>query len=116
VNVVVPFSLIHDHFKMDEVVFRNLNPSLKTNYIPYMGRPFVFRLPKKEARNFRLKKDSIMYWLTAAPIKPMQYDTLIEVLENNDTVTIIKSAEELEEEESTLDSKSSFSKEDLGYI
>jgi LysM repeat protein len=43
-----------------------------------------------------------MYWLTAAPIKPMQYDTLIEVLENNDTVTIIKSAEELEEEESTL--------------
>lgn len=102
VNVVVPFSLIHDHFKIDEVVFRNLNPSLKTNYIPYMGRPFVFRLPKKEAKNFRLKKDSIMYWLTAEPIKPMQYDTMIEVLENNDTVTIIKSAEEENELEGTV--------------
>ncbi len=102
VNVIVPFSVIQDHFKIDEVVFRNLNPSLKTNYIPYMGRPFVFKLPKKEAKNFRLKKDSILYWLTAQPIKPIQYDTLIEVLENNDTVTIIKSAEEVEEEESTI--------------
>ncbi len=99
VNMVVPVKLIQDHFKVNIIEFRNLNPSLKADYIPYLGKPFVFKLPKKEARNFRMKKDSIMYWLTDKAIEPMHYDTLVEVLENNDTVTIIKSKEELEEEQ-----------------
>lgn len=102
VNVIVPVKLIQDHFNVNLNEFRNLNPSLKADYIPYLGKPFVFKLSKKDAKRFRMKKDSVMYWISERTIEPMKYDTLLEVLENNDTLTIIKSKDELEEEENTV--------------
>ncbi len=98
VNTIVPVKLIQDHFNVNVIEFRNLNPSLKADYIPYLGKPFVFKLPKKAAKSFRMKKDSVMYWITDKAIEPIVYDTLLEVLENNDTVTIIKSKDELEDD------------------
>jgi len=70
--------------------------------VPYMGKAFVFRIPKKMVSKFRAKKDSIDYWLMVKPLKPIQYDTMVEILENNDTVTILKTSEESHDVESTV--------------
>jgi len=102
VTQILPFTVIQEHFDVSVNDLRNLNPSLKTDFVPYMGKAFVFRMPKKMVSKFRAKIDSIDYWLMAKPLKPIQYDTMLEVLENNDTVTILKTSEEPHDVESTV--------------
>lgn len=102
IEEVVPFTLIQDHFNVSVNDLRNLNPSLKTDCVPYIGKPFLFRLPKSIAPVYKTKYDSLEIWLHEKPMKPLDYDTMLEVLDNNDTVTILKTAEEPHDVESTV--------------
>jgi membrane-bound lytic murein transglycosylase D len=97
ISQIVPFSILNEKFNISVSEFRNLNPGLKTDFIPYMGRPFVFKLPVNKVNDFKRKRDSIPIWLNIEFEPKISFDTIVEVFDG-DTATIIQSNQELTNE------------------
>ena len=109
----VPFQAISDNLPIELEQLRELNPSYKADYVPYMGgNAFSIVLPKETAILFEEKKDSLAIWVRKYLGKeepkiilgenPMQenailsYDTIIEVVDG-DTLRIIEASQEVNE-------------------
>lgn len=85
----IPFNIFKDRFKVPVEQMRDLNPSLQSDIVPFIGSLQTFRLPKSVATSYRRKRDSVSIWVNTKPIVPIKYDTLMEVVDD-DTVIIIK--------------------------
>lgn len=109
----VPFQAISDNLPIELEQLRELNPSYKADYVPYMGgNAFSIVLPKETAILFEEKKDSLAIWvrkylgkeepkitLGENPLQEnaiLSYDTIIEVVDG-DTLRIIEASQEVNE-------------------
>ena len=68
----------------DFYTLKDLNPELKTQTIPYSGKPYVLRVPYKTAEQFTLHRDSI--YKLIANINP---DSLSKLYSSSDKVSPI---------------------------
>ncbi len=88
IDRALPFQFFNDHFNLSTLEMRNYNPALRTDLVPYMGKPFTFFLPPEEANRFEENRDSLIYWLEGRPEVIMEMDTVIQVFDG-DTAMVI---------------------------
>lgn len=109
----VPFQAISGNLPIELEQLRELNPSYKADYVPYMGgTAFPIVLNKESADLFEQKRDSLAIWTRKflgkeeprinIGINPIQentqlsFDTIIEVVDG-DTLRIIEASQEVNE-------------------
>lgn len=109
----VPFQAISGNLPIELEQLRELNPSYKADYVPYMGgTAFPIVLNKESADLFEQKRDSLAIWTRKflgkeeprinIGINPIQentqlsFDTIIEIVDG-DTLRIIEASQEVNE-------------------
>lgn len=91
----IPFSLIIDRFGVSISELREVNPSLRTDMVPYMGTPFQFYLPASVVANYNASRDSLYTWLKGTPTLEIQFDTTVQVFDG-DTAIVIETNQPVE--------------------
>jgi len=68
INRVLPFLILNEKIGVSLSDLRNLNPEFRADAIPFLGESCSFKLPRKYADAFEMKKDSFSIWIDSKPL------------------------------------------------